>query len=96
VQNHFSITASGSSDCDKTQEYVLTLYIYRNAVDNKVVAIYRGKDDSTLCWIDLMSYTDKLLPDMTAGGWDTPSSGQNTWCNQSGLSNTLLCALKTS
>ena len=84
IQNYFSITADPkSSNCDKTQDYILTLLIYRNAVDNKIVATYRPANDSDICWIDLISYSDQLIPDMSASGWQPPtSSNENTWCVQ--------------
>jgi hypothetical protein len=84
VQTYFSITADPkSSGCDINQDYILSLLIYRNAVDNKVTATYRPSNDTDICWIDLLSYSDQLIPDMSAGGWQAPANpGENTWCVQ--------------
>lgn len=84
IQTYFSITPDPkSSNCDKNQDYILSLLIYRNAVDNKIVATYRPANDSDICWVDLLSYSDQLVPDMSASGWQAPSSPDaNTWCVQ--------------
>lgn len=94
IKQYFLISANlNGNDCKKKQGYMLAVLIYRNVVDNKTVSTYRAEQGSSLCWIDLISYSDKLLPDMTAGGWKAPKSGQNTWCSVDGLRNPLLCAL---
>jgi hypothetical protein len=93
IQQYFSVSANvNNSGCKKSQMYMLTMLIYRNAVDNKIVGTYRAKNESSLCWVDLISYSDKLLPDPTAPAWAIPKAGENTWCNVDGLRNPLLCA----
>ena len=84
IQHYFSITADPKSNaCEKVQDYILSLLIYRNAVDNKIVATYRPANDTDICWIDLLSYSDQLTPDMSASGWQPPANPDaNTWCVQ--------------
>jgi hypothetical protein len=84
IQSYFSITADAKSKaCEKKQDYILSLLIYRNAVDNKIVATYHSANNSDICWIDLLSYSNQLVPDMSASGWQPPSSPDaNTWCVQ--------------
>lgn len=81
IQTHFLITKdSPSGSCAVTENYLRTLFIYRNAVDNKIVASYRPANDHDTCWVDLISYSDQFIPDMQAGGWKPPTAGANTWC----------------
>jgi len=97
IQQYFSISANlNNKECNKTQSYILTMLIYRNAVDNKTVSTYRAINESSLCWIDLISYSDTLRPDPTVSGWEIPKAGENTWCSVDGLRNPLLCALSDS
>lgn len=94
IQQFFSISANlNNNECKKSQTYILTLLIYRNVVDNKIVSTYRAKNTSSLCWINLISYTDKLRPDLTGPGWSIPKDGENTWCSAVGLKNPLLCSI---
>lgn len=94
VQNYFTISANlDGSGCAKQQDYILSLLIYRNFVDNKIVSTYRAQDGNSLCWIDLISYSDKLSPDMSAGGWKPANPGANTWCSQDGIRNPNLCPI---
>lgn len=94
IQQHFLISANFKNDhCRKTEAYTLTLFIYRNAVDNKIVASYRALNDSDLCWIDLTSYSNSLRPDPAAQGWGRPKEGENTWCSSDGLRNPTLCGI---
>lgn len=94
IQQHFAIQSSGNdANCAKAKEYILTLLIYRNAVDNKIIANYKTKDENPLCWVDLLSYSDQLIPDLNAGGWNPPKPGANTWCSSDGLKNPVLCAI---
>lgn len=93
IQQAFSISTNLKNDeCKKTQSYMLTMLIYRNAVDNKTVGSYRSINTSALCWVDLISYSDRWVPASTASGWNSSEPGENTWCSSKGLSNPLLCA----
>lgn len=93
IQQNFSISANlMNNECKKNQAYTLTFFIYRNAVDNKMVGSYRALNASSLCWIDLISYSVNLHPDLTASGWKLPKTGENTWCSQEGLKNPVSCA----
>lgn len=81
IQKHFEITGdSPSKECLKQQEYLVTMLIYRNAVDHKMVAVYRPANDQHSCWVNLISYSDQLLPELADSGWSPPSPGANTWC----------------
>jgi hypothetical protein len=92
IQQYFSISANlHNNACKKPQAYMLTMLIYRSAVDNKMVSTYRTKDGSSPCWIDLISYSDEWVPNKTAGGWKIPKASENTWCSSEGLKNPLLC-----
>lgn len=94
IQQYFLISANlNNNECKKSQAYILTLLIYRNVVDNKIVSTYRAKNTSSLCWINLISYTGKLKPDLTTPGWNIPKAGENTWCSADGLKNPLLCSI---
>jgi len=94
VQQLFTISADApSSACLKTQTYMLTMFIYRNAVDNKFVAVYRPVHDKETCWVDLMSNSTALKPDFKTGGWELPKPGANTWCSAEGLRDPNKCAV---
>ncbi len=85
IQSLFAITAESKfSKCEKIQDYILTMLVYRNAVDNKIVAAYRPANGQDICWIDLFSYSDQLLPDMNGSGWKPPAPSANTWCESAG------------
>ncbi len=73
-------------------KYTLTMLIYRNAVDNTIVASYRALELSTLCWIDLQTKPYTLMPNQKAAEWKVPQPGENTWCSQAGVLNPSECS----
>jgi len=94
IQRIFAISFDApSSACLKTQTYMLTIFIYRNAVDNKFVAGYRPENDKETCWVNLISHSNALNPDLRAGGWLLPKPGANTWCSAAGLRDPNLCPI---
>lgn len=94
IQQIFSVSLDApSSNCNKAQLYMLTMFIYRNAVDNKFVAVYRPEHDKTICWISLISHSNLHKPDFNPGGWSLPQPGVNTWCSVAGLRDPRLCPI---